>query len=507
MFKTLFAKISLSLLAIFIVLGGLLVSRIDNSAQAFQEETLQKLHLELAKNIVKDSPLWLEGDIDQSTIEDAFHMMMLLGPAIELYIISPDGNIMNYSDPEGTVVRDVVSMEPVLRLLADNTMLPILGDDPRSTDIQKIFSVAPIYANDTAVELLNSALPMAYLYIIIGGENYDSVVDMLSSSRIASLGLSTLAAGLLFFLLVLLLLFFFMTRPIRKLADAMTTFRDDSFLQKPTALLPPGDEKDELHRLATIFDEMAERIVLQFNEMIKTRQLRQELVTHISHDLKTPLASVKGYLESWQINYDTQSREDAQHLIETATKNCEQLECMVEDLFELSRLEADDIQSIFEAFPLEELVDDIVQKLHIKAEQKNIQIINEADTSLPFVFADVKQLNRIFNNLLDNAIRHSKEGSQIQISIKPNVAKDQNFTSLEIKISDSGSGIPAGELAQLFEPYFRASNQDKHYQQGSGLGLAITKRLLALHGSKIRVESQEGVGSVFSFSLPVAKNS
>ena len=103
----------MALLALFIVLGGLLVSQIDNSAQAFQEETSQKLHLDIAKNIVADSPLWLEGGIDPATIEEAFHMMMVLGPAMELYIVSPDGELLNYSDPENRVVRQTIAMEPL----------------------------------------------------------------------------------------------------------------------------------------------------------------------------------------------------------------------------------------------------------------------------------------------------------------------------------------------------------------------------------------------------------
>jgi len=501
MFRTLFSKITLALLALFVILGGLLVSQIDNSAQSFQAETSQKLHLDLAKNIVDDSPLWLEGTIDPATIEEAFHMMMVLGPSMELYIVSPEGQLMNYSDPEGAVVRDSIDMGPLQRFLQDNTLLPILGDDPRSLNAEKIFSVAPIYGDSSIGNVEDGASPEAYLYIIIGGEIYDSVVDMLRSSRIASIGTSVVLAGLVFFLCVMLLLFFFLTRPIRKLSSTMTDFRNSNFLELPQGMDSTKQKgRDELGKLSLIFSEMAARVVSQFDEMIKNKNLRQELVTHISHDLKTPLASVKGYLESWQINQKTQTDEEAQHCIEVAVKNCELLERMVEDLFELSRLDAEDITPENEAFPLDELLYDIVQKLKIKAEARSVEILCHTPDHLAFVYADIGQIDRVITNLLDNALRHSRPNTKIVVSLSENSKKNL----VEIKITDSGNGIPKEDVSQLFEPYFKASNQDRHYAEGTGLGLAITKRLLSLHNSSISVDSVEGVGSEFRFSLASA---
>lgn len=502
MLNSLFGRISLAALVIFIALSALLVSSIDDSARALQQEAAQKLHLSLATNVVKESPILLESGFDAKAIENAFHMMMVLGPALELYVVSPHGELLHYSDPDGKIVRSRIAMEPLQQFLEAPDLLPILGDDPRSPADQKIFSAAPIYAGSVTPEQMAALSPMAYLYIIIGGQQYDSVNSMLSSSHFAQLGIRTIAAGAVFFVLVLLILFFVLTRPLRTLATGLAEFRDQNYLRVP-ASLPEGDlqARDELNQLTTTISAMARRIVAQFDDLLRNRKLRQELLTHISHDLRTPLASIRGYLESWQINRTQQSEAEALHCIEIALKNCDQLEHMVDELFELARLDANEITPEFELFPLHELVDDIMQKFALRASSKQIQLVCDGPDTLPLVRADIGHINRVFSNLLDNAIRHSKPHSQIVIAFQV----DHAANCVRVRIVDSGSGIPAAEIPLLFEPYFRASNQDKHYRQGTGLGLAITKRLLALHGADISVSSQERVGSVFCFDLPLAR--
>ncbi len=217
MINSLFGRISLAVMIIFIALSVLLVSAIDDSARALETEAVQKLHLDLAANIIKDKPLWLEQGIDSKASEEAFHAMMMVGPILELYIVSPEGKLLNYSDPEGKVIRQQIDMEPIQHFIKDRSMLPIFGDDPRSTDAQKIFSVAPIYPSQLTDLKQTATSPVAYLYIIIGGQQYDSVVSMLRTSRFAQLGLRTIAMGGVFLALVMLLLFFVLTRPIRNI--------------------------------------------------------------------------------------------------------------------------------------------------------------------------------------------------------------------------------------------------------------------------------------------------
>src|SRR5688572_29531315 len=110
MTNSLFGKIALAVFGFFLALSVLLISTIDNSATALQQEAAQKIHLNLAANVVKETPLWRDGRVDTAAVEAAFHMMMVLGPTLELYIVSPDGRLLSYSDPEGKVVLESISM-------------------------------------------------------------------------------------------------------------------------------------------------------------------------------------------------------------------------------------------------------------------------------------------------------------------------------------------------------------------------------------------------------------
>ena len=503
MFNSLFGKLSLSVLSIFLIVTILLIGAIDNSGRALQEEAAQRLNLKLAENLVKEAPLWQDEKLDTRAVEDALHMMMVLGPANELYLVAPDGTLLNYSDPDDEVLRTRIDMAPLHHFLDDSSMLPILGDDPRSADGSKIFSAAPVYRNHPLEGSGGIATePIAYLYIIIRGQQFDSVSGMLATSRFAQLGLGTLIAGAVFLCLTLLLMFFYLTRPVRRLAQGLKEFRQMEYLELPPSLsVTDSARQDELAALGLAINEMAARIVALFRDMLANRKMRQELLTHISHDLRTPLAGIRGYLESWQIRHSMDASADSRACINTALKNCDLLEHMVAELFELSRLEAREIVADREVFLLHELIDDLIQKYRLQAMERHIQILRQGPEQLPPVYADIGHINRVFNNLIDNALRHSRDNSQIVIALKP----DAENRAISVKIMDSGSGIPAEVLPLLFEPYYQIPGR-QHYIQGTGLGLAITKRLLALNGSGIEVESREQVGTVFLFCVPLAGN-
>ena len=180
-------------------------------------------------------------------------------------------------------------------------------------------------------------------------------------------------------------------------------------------------------------------------------------------------------------------------------KNCGQLGVLIDELFELSRLEGNDIEPVLEGFPLPELIDDIIQKLSATAAKKNILLECQSCEGLPFVNADIGQMDRVFSNLLDNAIRHTPHGGQVLVRLS--LSDDE--TLVKVNICDTGCGVHEEELDLLFEPYFQGSNQANADHGGSGLGLAIAKRLLALHNTDIQASSKLGIGTVFQFFLPV----
>ena len=481
------AKLSLLLIAFFVLVASTFFIMTQNLTQEYRNEVEQKLHTQLAVHIVEGNQLLKDGAIDQAALKKAFHSMMVLGPSFEFYIIGPDGEVETYSADPNKIKRQRVSLAPIKNILSGDQNLPILGDDPRSNFRQKIFSVAAITDSDRLV---------GYLYIIIGGEIYDGIMDLLGKSHIVKLSLWGVALSLIFGLVVILLLFSLLTRPLRRLSDDMQDFRTNGFAQ---GSLPntkwDHNSGDEIHRLGTAFSEMAQTLKLQYQKVKDIDELRRELISYVSHDLRTPLTSLQGYLETWQYNKDELNDQEEEELIGIALKNAKQISRLVEQLFELAHLDGDNVLLNIEAVSIAELAQDVLQKLSIEAQRKHITLTVEPKDPSIRVNADIEKLERVFTNLVDNAVRHCDEGDQVSIDLH---VADGNVA---VSVRDTGAGIHSADIEHLFEPHFRARNSVKGKGVNSGLGLAITQRILQLHGTEIGVKSILNEGTEFCFQL------
>jgi signal transduction histidine kinase len=384
--------------------------------------------------------------------------------------------------------------------------LPILGDDPRDLAGEKIFSAAPITLNSRTE---------GYLYIILGGEEFETEAQMLQGSYILRLSIWAAAGGLVFAFLAALLLFNRMTRPLRELTADMEAFRQGGFSEPPVfpRRAPPGNE---IGRLAVIFKQMAERIVLQIKELTESDSHRREFLANITHDLRTPLTSLQGYLETLLMKEGALTPEEQRNYLMIAIKRSNQLGDLVSALFELAKLDSPDVQVRFEPFSLDELIRDILQKFQLAAENKKIKLMSVAET-LPLVFADIGLTERVFENLIDNALRYTPEGGEVRVQArlvsdlkteaKQSVLENSAFripqSAIKISVSDTGSGIPTEDIPHLFERSYKRDPGRRDGNGGSGLGLVIAKRILELHGSSIEVSSTVNVGTTFTFFLPV----
>ncbi|MFT6261401.1 MAG: signal transduction histidine kinase [Crocinitomicaceae bacterium] len=485
-----YSKLSFGLLVSFLLIGLLLMLIAQHLTQGYQNEVEQKLHLQLASHVVYDNALLKNGEIDITALKNTFHNMMILGPSFEFYLLDPQGNISTYSADPNRIKKSHVDLKPIQDFLSGNVNLPILGDDPRSMSNHKIFSVAPIY---------DGAILKGYLYIIIGGEIYDGIVQLFKSSHNATLAVWSLLVALVFGLISALLLFALLTRPLRRLTHDMHNFRKDGF---KLSQLPPSkwqsDSADEIQRLGVTFNEMAGALNNQYQKIKSTDELRRELISYVSHDLRTPLASLQGYLETWQLKHRQLSVVESEQLINIAMKNAQHMSRLIEQLFELAHLDADDVTLSKEPLAIAELAQDVIIKLSLQAEKKGLHLkLLTKDISL-IAQGNIEKLESVFSNLIDNAIRHCEQGDSILVTI----GKQSN--SLLVSIKDTGLGISEEDLPKIFDRHFRASNSAKGKGANSGLGLAISSRILTLHGSNLKVTSCLGEGTEFSFQLSFA---
>jgi two-component system OmpR family sensor kinase len=488
MFKTLYYKLAAVLLGLFLLIGILYILLTLYTTRLYFQEVNQRLNRTLADNLATENILMEGGRIDEKALQDIFHMLMVVNPGIEVYLLDPNGNIMAFSAPPGKVKRRKVSLEPLKSFLNKTTAFPIMGDDPRDPERKKVFSVAPVPLKGQ-IE--------GYLYIILGGEKLDTAAEMLQGSYILRLSLWAAAGGLVFALLAGLLLFFRMTLRLRRLTADMEAFRQSDFSERPDFLSFKGNSRDEIDRLGLIFAQMADRIIQLISELRQADVLRRELVANITHDLRTPLTSLHGYLETLLLKEGKLTPQEQRDFFTIAIKRSDQLGKLISELFELTKLDSPDVHVNMEPFSLGELIQDIVQKFQLIAVKKKIALRTGVTENRLFVFADIALIERVFENLVENAIRYTPESGSITISVVP---EGEKFI---VKVSDTGSGIRREDLPHLFERSYRVKRDRPKDSEGNGLGLIITRKILELHGSDIKVDSVVDVGTTFTFTLPV----
>jgi signal transduction histidine kinase len=254
--------------------------------------------------------------------------------------------------------------------------------------------------------------------------------------------------------------------------------------------------RDEIDRLTVTFKQLVDRVQSQVAKLKAADSLRRELVTNVSHDLRTPLATLRGYIETLFLKDKSLSADDRKHHLKIAIQHCERLSNLVNELFELAKLDSSEIQVRYEPFNISELAHDVVQKFDLAAKEKQLSIQIDLDPGLPFVNADIAMIERVIENLLENAVRHTPAGGSIRLTFSP-----QN-TDIAVGVSDTGCGIPGEDLPFIFDRFYRREKLPAGNLGYSGLGLAIARRILELHNKSIRVESTPGSGTTFTFLLP-----
>jgi signal transduction histidine kinase len=492
MVKTLYAKLALVLFVLLFIIVVLYQLLTYYTTGMYLNEVNQRLHEDLSKNLVAEKILMIDGEINETALKEVFHTLMVINPSIEVYLLDPKGKILSYSAPPEKVKREKVSLEPVAGFLNKEKPFPIMGDDPRATDRKKVFSAYPIQrAGSKEID--------GYLYIILGGEEYESIMGMLKGSYIMRHGAWTAVGVTLIALIAGLLLFSLLTKRLRRLTLDMDRFKENSFAVPHERSLREkgragGTGADEIDRLAEAFYDMSDRIVKQLEELKRTDNLRRELIANVSHDLRTPLASLQGYLETLLIKEGQLSVEEQKEYLETAARHSERLGKLVTELFELSKLNSRETVPNREPFSLGELVQDVCQKFQLSAEEKKVKILTDFPEDLSFVNGDIGLIERVFENLLDNALRYTPAGGTIKVALG---RSDNNVSA---QVSDTGTGISEEELPYIFDRYYRAHGSDTG---GAGLGLAIANRIVKLHLSALEVESSPNKGTSFKFYLPL----
>jgi signal transduction histidine kinase len=486
--RTLYGKLVLALVVLLCLMALIYIPLTLFATRLYRQEVTQKLNQTLAGNIVHENQLIQDNQVNQPALEELFHDLMVINPSIEVYLLDPEGRIVAYSAPRGKVKRDSVSLGSVRDFLEGNREYPILGDDPRDSIRQKVFSAAPVHHQDVLE---------GYLYVVLGGEQYESVAQMLRRSYVLRLSLGIAAAGLIFVLVAGTLSFNWLTRRLRRLTAMMHAFKQGGFQQPvPSYGWRGGKGGDEIDQLGSTFEEMSARITDQINRLQQADERRREMIANISHDLRTPLASLQGYLDTLSIKESELPSEERRQYLALALKHSQRLGRLIEELFELASLEARETQVRWERFSMSELLQDVVQKFALEARQKELRLETEIPQDAPYVCGEIGLIERVMENLIENAIKYTPPGGTVRLSLMPGP------NDISMRITDTGRGIPEEDLPHIFDRFYRVEKYHPEAPEGTGLGLAIARQILKLHGSTITVESTAGRGTSFTFHLP-----
>lgn len=484
--RTLFGR----LLLLFLLFGGvmagaqLLVMRVSH--QYFHRELDQTAHRELAQRYVDADFLLVNQPLNVSSLHHGIQKLAAANPDVDIYLVDSAGGIVAASVPEGQWQRRSIDVAPIKEFLAGG-VLPIFGEDPGTASGLNVFSAAPVSI---------SQCPASYLYMILHDQQHTPVARRLRAMQAVTEGSGLLLTAVVVAIGLSILFLRLLTRRLGVLSSAMQRFETSGGGELPAPPVPAApDGGDEIDRLQTLFHGLAGRVQQQMQALRSEGETRRQILANVSHDLRTPLTTLLTHLESLQTRATNLSDAEREEYLWVALRQTHRVIDLVEQLLEAAKLEAGQVTAHIEPFPVAELLQDVTQKFALAAREREIELrLNLASRAL-WVEADVSLLERVLDNLIENALRHTPAGGTVTLSL------EDREQSVRISVADTGEGMTEEVAARVFERFYRKDAARSTSAGHAGLGLAIVHGILELHESKIMVASEVGGGSNFHFEL------
>ena len=303
-----------------------------------------------------------------------------------------------------------------------------------------------------------------------------------------SLGAFALISFVLTFVIIQWRIEQFIYSRIKKLYDDLTILQSSA--------INTGPVTTDMKTLTAEIEKFAQEKKLEIDGLKVREQYRKDFLGNISHELKTPLFMIQGYILTL-LDGAVDDKKVAKKYLQRAAKGVDRLAYIIKDLDLITKFEAGNLTVEPEAFDAVDLVKSVFEMLEMRASKKNITLTFDMEYQQPiFVWADAEKIQQVLTNLIVNAIKYGHEDGTIEVSIE-----DLVKSKVIIRITDNGEGIAKEHIPRLFERFYRVDKSGSRKEGGSGLGLSIVKHIIEAHGEKIYVESVLGVGSEFSFTL------
>lgn len=475
-------RLSLALLILLILLGLAYILITGYSAREYYQETTQRLNAHVAEHMVEEVSPFVNGEVNEEALGSIMHSMMAVNPSIEVYLLDPTGHILSFVVLDKKVRLKNVDIKPVINFIKSKGEKYITGDDPRNPGQKAIFS---------ATEVNENGKLLGYIYIVLASEQYENISGALFSSYFFKVSTLSFVITIVVAFSLGLILLALLTRNLRKIQNSVKRFETGDFNAKI-----PIENMGELSDLANTVNHMADTILSNIEDLREVDRLRRDLIANVSHDLRSPLSIIHGYIETLILKQETIKPEESEQYLKIILQSSDRLKGLVSDLFELSRLEARQVKLQKTPFYVNELLADTIRQYELMAKERHIKLETNLPQNLPMVLADLDLIGRVIQNLLDNALKFTPENGSIEVMA--NVVDKL----VHIEISNSGEGINSEELPHIFDRYYKIDH-NRNTLKGSGLGLAIVRKIIELHETDIKVSSEPGAYTRFNFTLPM----
>jgi signal transduction histidine kinase len=485
--RTLFGRLLLVFLSFGAAMTLALLLVMQVSHRAYHLEADQTVNRALAATYVESNFLMADAPLTGATLHRGLGKLSAANPDVDIYLVDPEGGLVASSVPEALWRRRSIDLAPVHDFL-DGAGLPIVGDDPRDPRRRDVFSAARVSIPEC---------PAAYLYIVLHRQEHAAGAARLRALYSLGEGVGVMLLAALLAVVMSLLVVRSLTRRLSTLDATIRRFEraggggSDAIDPAPEAL--PGDEID---RLGAAFGRLATRIEAQMATLQSNDTMRREVLANVSHDLRTPVATLQAHLE--RLALDTRADDERREYVDVALRQTRRLACLVEQLLEAAKLDAAQVSVEAEPFAAGDLVQDVIQKFALAAEERRVRLVPTVPTGLPWVVGDVGLIERVLDNLLENALRHTPPDGRIEVAVTPHAAQ------LRFTVTDSGPGLQPDEAARVFDRFYRGDRSRSGRTGHAGLGLAIAKGIVELHGGRLNLDGRPGRGARFGFDLPIA---
>jgi two-component system phosphate regulon sensor histidine kinase PhoR len=469
----LFAKLFLGVLCIFVIAVLAVDVLASRDAAASYRQTLERELAEKGRMLAALLPPGSPGLTRQRAEQLAEHS------GARLTIVARDGRVLADSEADAAQMENHRARPEIAEAL--------LGKVGASTRVSPTVGVEFLYVAVPAPQgAIRLAVPTSSMRAHVDGIR----LQLLVSTALAFLPAIILAA----------LLSRYVSSRLGAIIDYAGKLAEGNFSAR---LANPGS--DELGILGNKLNETGEKLqglretlLHEEQELEKLERVRKDFVINVSHELRTPLASIQGYTETL-LDGAIHDPENNVRFLNIIRQNAERLTNLASDLLTLSGIELKTEKFQFASYRLATLMQDCADAMQPLADKRNQTLVVQRADAEAEVFCDWKAVHQALGNLLENALKYTPEGGVITVGAR--ACSHEGF--IEIFVRDSGHGIPAEELPRLFERFYRVDKARSRELGGTGLGLAIVKHLALAHGGEVRVESEVGIGSTFSISLPI----